>query len=106
LAGTLYDLEIQVKQSKIINAGMGAFLTFKGARVPKKKRLLEAAVYDESDYISHPTKELHSEDFSIELGCYGPMLETGMFCSSLFANHAGLTHSVVSIFPCCNRQEM
>lgn len=157
---TIYDLKIQVKQSEIPGAGMGAFLTFEGARLLKEelrtvaaktreerifhetdttkpleaaypggygvavkltgknlhgnnnihywpeealdawkakrasddldsddeeespntvgaKRIGHLGIHTENDYISDPSIELTSVNFSVELGLYGPVLKRG-----------------------------
>ena len=57
---TLYDFRVDIKQSSIPNAGHGAFLTYLGARVLKKKaqerssRLMnQHFIVDEADVVTH-----------------------------------------------------
>ena len=57
---TLYDFRVDIKKSSIPNAGHGAFLTYLGARVLKKKaqerssRLMnQHFIVDEADVVTH-----------------------------------------------------
>lgn len=59
------------------------------------KRVGHLGIHTENDYVSDPTIELNSVDFSVELGRYGPVLKSGEYLVSLCLYHSVLVETLI-----------